>query len=105
MREKERETRRRGAHVVSVVRHERKFERGSPWWRPGNRKRPNARHEAPASDKGRRKAAARKKEQTGKRGYTLKADEHVHEQRERAIWSRGRRETGEKERVLRRPAC
>lgn len=37
--------------VVSVVRHERKLERGSPLWRPGNRKRPNARHEAAARPK------------------------------------------------------
>lgn len=40
-----------GERVVSVVRHERKLERGSPLWRPGNRKRPNARHEAAARPK------------------------------------------------------
>lgn len=50
---------RQRGHVVSVVRHGRKFERGSPWRRLGNRKRPNARHEA----RSRRRKAARKKEQ------------------------------------------
>lgn len=47
-----------GEHVVSVVRHDRKFERGSPSWCPGNRKRPNARHEPRPA----RRKAARKKE-------------------------------------------
>lgn len=85
-----------GERVVSVVRHERKLERGSPLWRPGNRKRPNARHEAPARPK---KSSSQQPERKSGEDITLKRPAHrARSQRERAIWSRGRDAKREKRR-------
>ena len=106
-RKRERERDRRGEHVVSVVRHERKLERGSLWWRPGNRKRPNAPSRGTGQPEEKQQRPERKSNaERERRGLHVRTLKGAFAERKSNLEQRSRHAKREKKRkgLLRRPA-